>query len=421
MNTTLPRIHLFTRRPGFPALAFGLINLAMFAGFIVLTAGAVLLAGVLTPALIGFIIVANLYGIAALLVNFILFKPAYMRGFPVTPFHMARVLVWLGGSLMLLRAIVRQPTLEGRLEIMLAGVFAALITVAALETAILAYRKRYREVLRRPVLAYAILAAGTLFALLMVPRIFASQTRVDQLLIMLALLTLNGLMAQGMLVLDLLSTPPFKTVSLAEHEAAVVFHRDRIQNILFKSPAEVMIRHGKLQKIDLRVHTATIEHECESLDQAHVRLQITYLWQPIAEAEAIRKYLLYAREPELTLERQVKSLLTNEIGSRYSEFISGREDAIGSAVLARIESQARQFGMKVVSVTLMRVQIKFPSATEGLSPRLEASRLRNLDTAVREVAPETLQHVEKLSKAQRVAASQEDRSYPNPYSINSGN
>jgi hypothetical protein len=388
----------------------------MFAGFIVLTAAAVLLAGALTPALISFIVVANLYGLAAMVVNFLLFKPKYIRGFLITPFHMARVLVWMGGSLMLLRAIYRRPTLETKLEMMLIGVFAALITVAALEAMIYAYRKHYKDVLRRPVLAYAILTAGTLFALAMVPRIFASQSRVDQMLIMLSLLTLSGLMAQLMVVLDFLSTPPYKKVTLAEHEAGVVFYRDRIQDILFKSPAEVMIKFGKIQKIDLRVHTATIEHECESLDQAHAKLQVTYLWQPIAEAEAIRKYLLYAREPELTLERLVKSLLTNEVGNRYSEYISGREDAIGGAVQARIEPQARQFGMKVVSVTIMRVQIKFPSATEGLSPRLEASRLRNLDNAVREVAPETLQHVEKLSKAQRVTTVQDDRSYS--YSTN---
>ncbi len=421
MSTTFPPANLFARRPGFSALEFGLINMALFAGFIVLTAAAVLLAGALTAALISFIVIANLYGLAAMVVNFLLFKPSYIRGFPITPFHMARVLVWTGGSLMLLRAIVRRPALESKLETLLIGVFVALITVAALETMIYAYRKRYKGVLRRPVLAYAILAAGTLFALLMVPRIFASQSRADQLLIMLALLTLSGLMAQLMVVMDFLSSPPFKKVSLAEHEAGVVFYRDRIQQVLFKSPAEVMLKDGRLQKIDLRVHTTTIEHECESLDQAHVKLQATYLWQPIAETEEIRKFLLYAREPELTLERMVKSLLTNEIGNRYSEFISGREDAISGAVAARIDPQARQFGMKVMAVTLMRVQIKFPSPTEGLSPRLEASRLRNLDNAVREVAPETLQHVEKLSKAQRVAASQDDRAYPNPYNLNSGN
>lgn len=258
-------------------------------------------------------------------------------------------------------------------------------------------------------LAYAVLAIGTLFAMVMAPRIFGGQSRVDQLLIMLALLTLGGLMAQAMIVLDLLSTPPFKRVTLAEHEAGVVFYRDRIQDILFNSTAEVKFKHGRLQKIDLRVQTAIIEHECESLDQAHVKLQAAYLWQPIADDEAIRKFLLYAKEPEMTLERLVKSLLTNEIGNRYSEYISGREDAIGGAVQARIEPQARPFGMKVVSITITRVQIKFPSATEGLSPRLEASRLRNLDNAVREVAPETLQHVEKLSKAQRLTTVEERR------------
>lgn len=417
MNMSFPRMAFFTRRPGFPALEFGLINLALFAGFIVLAAAAVLLAGTLTAALISFIVIANLYGLAAMLVNFVLFKPSYMRGFLVTPFHMARVLVWVGGTLLLLRAIYRRPTLESRLEIMLIGVFAALITVAGLEAAIYAYRKRYKDVLRRPVMAYAILAMGTLFALVMVPRIFGSQSRADQLLIMLSLLTLGGLMAQLMVVLDFLSTPPFKKVTLAEHEAGVVFYRDRIQAILFKSPAEVMIKYGRIQKIDLRVHTATIEHECESLDQAHVKLQATYLWHPIPDNEEIRKFLLYAREPELTLERLVKSLLTNEIGNRFSEYISGREDTISGGVQTRIEAQARQFGMKVVSVTITRVQIRFPAPTEGLSPRLEASRLRNLDNAVREVAPQTLQHVEKLSKAQRIATI-DDRTYPNPYSVN---
>lgn len=402
MNMTFPGMSFFVRRPGFPAAEFGLINMALFAGFIVMSAAAVLLVGTLTAALISFIVIANLYGLIAMLFNFVIFRPSYVRGFPVTPFQMARVLVWVGGTLMLLRAIRRQPTMELQLEMMLTGITAALLTVACLEAAIYGYRKRYKDVLRRPVLAYAILAAGTLFALAMVPRIFASQTHIDQLLIMLALVTLAGLMTQLMIVLDLLSTPPFKKVHLAEHEAGVVFYRDRIQDILFNSTAEVMLKYGKLQKIDLRVHTATIEHECESLDQAHVKLQATYLWQPIAEAEQIRKFLLYAKEPELTLERLVKSLLTNEVGNRYSEYISGREDAISGSVQARVEPQARQFGTRVVTVSITRVQIKFPSPTEGLSPRLEASRLRNLDNAVREVAPQTLQHVEKLSKAQRV-------------------
>lgn len=407
MNITFPNTRWFVRRPGFIATEFGLVNLALFAGFVLLAAAAALLAGALTAALISFIVIANLYGVAVMTFNFILFKPAYTRGFPITPFHMARGLVWTGGTLMLLRAIFRRPTLETKLEMMLIGVFAALITVAGLEVAIWAYRRRYKDVLRRPVLAYIILTAGTLFALAMVPRIFSSQSRVDQLLIMLALLTLGGLMAQAMIALDLLSTPPFKRVTLAEHEAGVVFYRDRIQEILFRSPAEVKFKFGKLQKVDLRVQTATIEHECESLDQAHVKLQAAYLWQAIADDESIRKFLLYAKEPEMTLERLVKSLLTNEIGNRYSEYISGREDAIGSAVQARIEPQARQFGMKVTAVSITRVQIKFPSPTEGLSPRLEASRLRNLDNAVREVAPETLQHVEKLSKSQRVTTVEE--------------
>jgi hypothetical protein len=400
-------MRFFARRPGFVPAEFGLVNLALFAGFVALAAFAVLLAGTLTAALIGFIIIANLYGLAVMIFSFILFRPAYTRDFPITPFHMARGLVWLGGTLLLLRAVFRRPALEGKLELMLVGVFVALITVAALETAIYAYRRRYKDVLRRPVLAYAILVAGVLFALVMVPRIFGGQSRVDQLLIMLVLLTLGGLMAQAMVVLDLLSTPPFKKVTLAEHEAGVVFHRDRIQEILFRSPAEVMLKFGRLQKVDLRVQTATIEHECDSLDQAHVKLQATYLWQPIADAESLRKFLLVAKEPELTLERLVKSMLTNEVGNRYSEYISGREDAIGSAVQMRIEPQARQFGMRAVSVTIMRVQIRFPSPNEGLSPRLEASRLRNLDDAVREVAPETLQHVEKLSKSQRVTTVEE--------------
>lgn len=407
MNMTLPRMNWFTRRPGFALVEFGLVNLALFAGFMALAAFAVLLAGTLTTALIGLIVVANVYGLAVMIVNFIIFKPAYTRDFPITPFHVARGLVWLGGSLLLLRAIFRRPTLESRLELMLVGVFVALLVIAALETAIYAFRRHYKDVLRRPVLAYAILTAGTLFALVMVPRIFGSQSRVDQLLIMLALLTLGGLMAQAMIVLDFLSTPPYKKVTLAEHEAGVVFFRDRIQEILFKSPAEVMLKYGKLQKVDLRVQTATIEHECESLDQAHVKLQVTYLWQPIADADALRKFLLVAREPELTLERLVKSLLMNEIGNRYSEYISGREDAIGGAVQSRIEPHARQFGMRVASVTITRVQIRFPLPTEGVSPRLEAMRLRNLDNAVREVAPETLQHVEKLSKAQRVTTVEE--------------
>jgi hypothetical protein len=99
-----------------------------------------------------------------------------------------------------------------------------------------------------------------------------------------------------------------------------------------------------------------------------------------------------------------RSATLNEISRRKSDQISGREEVIAGAVKHRVAHQSRPYGIKVEHVTITQARLRFPLPHEGISPLAEASRLDQMDPAVRRVSMKTVQHAEHLTDAQAGAA-----------------
>jgi hypothetical protein len=367
-----------------------------------LLAAGLLLAPTPETRLYAAIILLAFYSLGAVLL-FAYFRPAHIAKFPVKPIHLALLLVWFGGGLFLLRQTLKQPTAEARLDTLLAGIMIA-VAVGLLGAWLYGLYAKGPGKVNPHFPAFMIVLASMIAALAVVPVVFGNTTPVEMRLYGILIIEFFGVMFLAWFVLLLINTSDTESKTIPDGYAGVVKVKGRVERISFDKSIEVKLKGEEFVKQDLRLHTDTVRaNDCMTADHVPADIQASVEWQPINTEAGLRTFYTHSSDPEKAMKSLLRAAIVAEIGLRNSQFICGREDQIAVNVRRRLRTMANEYGVQVKAVGITQALMKHPSPGQSISPLAEASRLQQMDGAVRGVSMTTVQHSEALTNAQASA------------------
>ena len=350
------------------------------------------------------VILATLfYFLAAMLIT-VVARPARQPSIKFKPIHLSIAALVAGSFLLLMLLIQRQPSDEGKLQVVLVvSLLAFIIIMLAWSLAAWFASRPKKPNLDLP--AFVIAVVGTMIAALAVPALLRPDDPPIQLRISALIVVLGYVLLFALIILSVINTPSTKPAPIPDGHAGIVRVKGRIQRIGFDKSMDVKLKGEEFKVEDVRLRTEPITvPDCMTADHVPVDVQAAMDWRPCNTEEGLRTFYTSFIDPQDALQTQFKASILCEIGLRNSQFISGREDQIAGNVKQRMAAVAHQYGVQVMKVAITQARMKHPTLDQGISPLTEASRLQQMDSAVRSASMATVQHAEAMSNAQAAAS-----------------
>ena len=236
----------------------------------------------------------------------------------------------------------------------------------------------------------------------------------------------------GLLIATLLTitVSPHKTEHIPHANVAIVTSKKRYKVVTGES-----VEVGKDETVvmeDLRLRVMSVEYECETKDHCAVIVHAVMNWRisggdlrdpkdiesldKLVDTEQKAKlkqellnkqvktdtetFLTVAQVPPDMLRQKLHAVISHQIGTMLGKDLVSMMAEVQLKAQEQAQDFALKLGMTVHSVTLTRVQVRFPVPHDAMPAHLEADRLRTLNEAVHEIDHRTLEHVEGIVQAQ---------------------
>lgn len=342
--------------------------------------GALLILASLTIALSAVLLLINVWQ-----------QPTYTDAVKIRPTDVARLLIYLTVIGIAIRTIVRRPTIEAKLEAGLVFIAIGVLIVLLVE-AIFGAVERSGKI---PNLLPAIIASFIVAAVgaVLVRPLFDLST-LEHLLAIYVILAATTMLLQGLIVLHYLTCRVTRTEYVPDDNVAVVTANRRRKWVTANGSLQVN-SGNQVTLYDLRCDVLPLEHYCESRDHVQVYVYASCVYK----VRWIYHYLTRSQHPRLVLEHILRACLADEISRYRGEHVIENLRAIARSVHRRMEEPALHYGMGVIEVLITRAHVTFPTLDVNMPAQLEANRLAVLDEALRNAAPSTLEHVERVDSA----------------------
>lgn len=377
-------------------------NAALTAAFLALLATGLLLAPTSETKLTAAIILLAFYSLGAILAA-VYYRPAYIAKFPFKPIHLALLLVWFGGGLFLMRQASKQTTEEARLDTVLAGIVIA-VAVGLLGFWLYGLYVKGPGKVNPHFPAFMIVLVSMIAALASVPVVFGGTTPIEMRLYGILIVEFFGVVFFALFVLHLINTSDRESKTIPDGYTGVVLVKGRIERISFDKSIDVKLKGETFKPEDLRLRFEKITiNDCMTVDHVQVDVRALMEWQPSSTEEGLRAFYTRSTDSKGAMRTLLRAGVLSEVAMRNSAFISGREDQIASNVKRQMAHAAKPYGVQVMKVAITHARLKHPSPGQSISPLAEASRLQQMDGAVRGVSMTTVQHSEALTNAQAAA------------------
>jgi hypothetical protein len=343
------------------------------------------------------------YLLAAILIT-IVRKPAYSPRVKVKPIHVSMTVTALGALLLIILFVVRQPDDESRLRFMVNSAIFVLI-VGALSLGFSHWQSDNLDKHTGNTLALVIAVIGTVVAALAGPVLLRLNEPTMQLRVSLLIMMYGFVLFFALAVLHQITKPNVNPTTIPDGYAGVVKAKGRIERISFDKSMDVKLKGEVFEKQDLRLQTDTVKvNNCMTADHVPTDIQALVEWQLIKSEDGLLKFFTHSSDPEKAMKSLLRAAIVCEIGQRGSLYVCGREEQIATNVLRRVRATALDYGMHVMKVGVTHAMLKHPAPGQSISPLSEASRLQQMDDAIRGVSMKTVQHAEHLTDAQASAS-----------------
>ncbi len=197
-----------------------------------------------------------------------------------------------------------------------------------------------------------------------------------------------------------ITVSPFKTEHVPDDRAVVVTSKKRRKLISLEKSVD-LDKEDTFEFQDLRVRLTNEKQECQTVDFCDVSFDATLQWHVRRDKTDVERFLSFAQEPELMLRREMISYLAMLIGQSKNSELHSRLRVLEERCQRHLTRYEAPMGISILSVSITKLVIRFPTLAEGGAPTVEAERLRQIDPAVRAASVQTLQHVQRLWEIQR--------------------